>query len=133
MSRITHKNDERGAAAVEFALVLPIVLLLLFGIVEFGRGYNAKITLTHAAREGARAAAIGDDDVLATVQNAAEPLLSISGDEVTVTDADGNTISTCTSGPVTVTVSETYDIILPIPGLGSSITLSSKGTMRCNG
>ena len=132
MSRITQKNDERGAAAVELALVLPIVLLLLFGIVEFGRGYNAKITLTHAAREGARAAAVGDDDVLATVQ-AAATTLSISADEVKVTDASGAAISTCTSGPVTVTVSDTYDIILPIPGLGTSITLSSKGTMRCNG
>jgi Flp pilus assembly protein TadG len=51
---IRKERSERGAAAVEFALVMPLLLLLVFGIVEFGLIMNRQITVTHAAREGAR-------------------------------------------------------------------------------
>lgn len=50
---------DRGAAAVETALVLPLLLMLVFGIIDFGRLLNAQLTVSAAAREGARAAAIG--------------------------------------------------------------------------
>ena len=53
-----HARD-RGSVAVEFALLLPLLLLLVFGIIDFGRALNAQITLTQAAREGARLAALG--------------------------------------------------------------------------
>src|SRR5262245_20064217 len=60
------RANDLGAAAVEFALVLPLLVILIFGIIDFGRMLNAKITLTEAAREGARATALvgesaGDD------------------------------------------------------------------------
>jgi TadE-like protein len=48
---------ERGAEVVEFAVVLPVLLMLVFGIVWVGRAYNVYQTITRAAREGARAAA----------------------------------------------------------------------------
>ena len=47
-------TNERGAALVEFALVLPLVLMLAFGVITAAITYNHKIDLTHAAREGAR-------------------------------------------------------------------------------
>ncbi|NDU86280.1 MAG: pilus assembly protein [Ferrovum sp.] len=47
-------NMERGAAAVEFAIVFPIMLLVMFGIVEFGTMMYDQIMVTNAAREGAR-------------------------------------------------------------------------------
>lgn len=50
--------DERGAAAVELAIVLPVLLLLIGGIVDFGRFFFLQIQLTNAAREGARAAIV---------------------------------------------------------------------------
>jgi Flp pilus assembly protein TadG len=50
---------ERGAAAVEFALLLPLLVALLFGFVEFGIAFNTKIQATNAAREGARIAVVG--------------------------------------------------------------------------
>jgi Flp pilus assembly protein TadG len=53
-------RDDAGAAAVEFALILPVVLLLLFGIIEFGRAWNVKQVLTDAAREGARVAVVNN-------------------------------------------------------------------------
>jgi len=52
------KNNRRGQAMVEFALVLPILLLLLCGIIDFGWLYYNQITLNNAAREGARYAVI---------------------------------------------------------------------------
>ena len=48
------KGCDRGAALVEFAILLPVLLLLVCGIIDFGRALNAQITLTQAAREGAR-------------------------------------------------------------------------------
>ena len=67
---------DRGASAVEFALVLPLLLLIVFGIIDFGRALNAQITLTQAAREGARLDAVGDDQgsVIAGTENAATGL-----------------------------------------------------------
>jgi hypothetical protein len=55
MKRINKKSTESGAALVEFAIVLPFLLLLLFGIVEFGLLFYNKQVLTNASREGARA------------------------------------------------------------------------------
>ena len=51
------RRDEGGASLVEFALVLPLILMLVLGLVSAGIAYNEKITLTHAAREAARFAA----------------------------------------------------------------------------
>lgn len=67
---------EQGQALVEFAIILPILLLLLFGIVEFGRIYSANLIVNHGARAGARAASLGvtDTEVLATVMSAATTL-----------------------------------------------------------
>jgi Flp pilus assembly protein TadG len=117
-------RDERGAAAVEFGLLLFPLILILLGIVEFGRGYNAKITLTHAAREGARAAAVGKpfSEVQTTVTAAATSLTGVTVDP----------IGTCTPGaPVTVTVR--YPFTYDTPLFGGTVSLTSKGTMRCGG
>ena len=47
-------GSSRGQTLVEFALVLPIIVILLFGIIDFGLMLNHRITLQHAVREGAR-------------------------------------------------------------------------------
>lgn len=52
-------RDQRGAAALEFALIAPLLVLLLFGIIEFGRVWSARNVYISAAREGARVAAVG--------------------------------------------------------------------------
>src|SRR6478735_6148570 len=58
------KRLERGAAAVEMALVLPVLLLFIGGIVDFGRAYFTQVVLANAAREGARAAVVGADPIV---------------------------------------------------------------------
>jgi Flp pilus assembly pilin Flp len=55
-------RGEDGAAAVEFALLLPLLVLLLFGIIQFGIAFNARIQATNAAREAARTAVVGIDN-----------------------------------------------------------------------
>lgn len=53
------RRDGHGAQIVEFAIVVPILLLLVIGIFEFGRAYFSWIVITNGAREGARTAAVG--------------------------------------------------------------------------
>jgi Flp pilus assembly protein TadG len=55
---IRRARDERGQALVEFVLLLPVFLLVLFGLVEFGKGFNYWIDLTHLANEGSRYASV---------------------------------------------------------------------------
>lgn len=58
-SPASNRARRKGQALVEFALTLPILLLLVFGIVEFGRAFQAWVTLQNAARAAARFASIG--------------------------------------------------------------------------
>lgn len=66
------KRDTEGQSLVEFALVLPILILLILGMIEFGWILNGQITLTSAAREGARVAIIYESpsDASTAVQSA---------------------------------------------------------------
>jgi Flp pilus assembly protein TadG len=57
-------RDDHGQALVEMALVLSILLLLLTGIVEFGRVLSAQLVVSHASREGARIGVVGAIDDL---------------------------------------------------------------------
>lgn len=52
------RHDERGQTATEFALVLPVFCVLLFGVIQFGILYNNYVTLTDATRAGARVGAV---------------------------------------------------------------------------
>ncbi len=82
MRRITRtlwrqsKKKRRGAAIVEFAVVLPLLLALLFGIIDFGWVFMVRQTLTNAAREGVRVAILTtatEADVLARVRAVMAP------------------------------------------------------------
>lgn len=71
-------SADRGAAAVEFALLLPLMLLIVLGIIDFGRMLNAQQTLTNAAREGSRLVAFGQQDVVGRTQAAATGLSPVN-------------------------------------------------------
>jgi Flp pilus assembly protein TadG len=58
MRRLRRLNDDRGQTAVEFALITPIIVVLLLGIVQVGIAFHDYITLTDAARAGARKAVV---------------------------------------------------------------------------
>ena len=71
-------GDERGAALTEFALVLPVLLLVLLGMIDFGKAINYWIDQTHLANEGARLAVVNSNpgSGLPTPQNLQQYLLS---------------------------------------------------------
>ncbi len=74
MLRRTDIRSERGQTMVEFAIVLPVLCLLLFGVIQFGILFNNYVTLTDAVRAGARKAAVsrnlGPADAVAAAQQA---------------------------------------------------------------
>ncbi len=121
---------ERGAAAVEFALVLPVLMVLVMGIVEFGHAFQVQAQLSAAARDGARSAALGNDAGTARTQvkNSASTLNpAISNAQITV--------GSCQTGatPPTVTVTVSYYMPYWTGFFGSGLTLTGKGVMPCNG
>jgi Flp pilus assembly protein TadG len=130
-------SRDRGSVAVEFALLLPVLLLLIFGIIDFGRAINDQITLTQAAREGARLASLGysTSAVTSRAQSAATGLSPVT---VTVT-------SSCPAGAgvgvdAVVTTSYTFSFVTPVgafaamfgtASFGSTLSLSATGEMPC--
>ena len=71
MSLRRFRRNSRGQALVEFALVMPLLLILVISVFEFGRAWNLHQTITDAAREGARKAVIADNSVTLDSVNAA--------------------------------------------------------------
>lgn len=124
--------SEKGAAAVEFALVVPLLLILVFGIIEFSRIYNAQISLTNAAREGARYMVIHSGATLIADTKAeviaAAPSLNpaIVATQITVSPI------ACASG-TDITVTIAYPITLLTGFFDPSLTLQGKAVMRCGG
>jgi Flp pilus assembly protein TadG len=99
-----------GAAAVEMALVLPLLFLLIFGIIEFGFIFNRYITVTHAAREGVRVYALPGKtaaDGVAAAQSSAPDL----GGEVKCSASPGTPEA---GAPVQMKCSSDYDLQLYI-------------------
>jgi Flp pilus assembly protein TadG len=128
-NRKTDIRSDRGQTMVEFALVVPVLCLVIFGIIQCGILYNNYITLTDATRVGARKAAVSrqtaDPVGLATTatKNAASGLTS---PPLTVT-----VTATAWSPGADVTVEATYPYSLNILGMVvASGTLKSKTTER---
>jgi len=129
-------RDEQGQALVEFALVLPIILALLFGIIEIGRAYNYWVNQTHLANQAARFATVDHRPVAGQTitqyvrgQGTTSELRNGTG-HVT----PGLRVCIATTGvvgdPLTVTATSTYHWI-PILGLSAvSTQIVGKATMR---
>ena len=140
---LTTKDARRGAAMVEMALVLPVFLMLIMGIIEFGRAMMVSNLVTNAAREGARMAVL-DGSTNTDVQNAVRTFLQgaissslTTGDigiSITVTPAPGNPnpannlASTSPRDLIAVQVALPFNKVALIPGnylAGKTLTGSS--------
>ncbi len=134
--RIRRKNGEKGQALVEFALLIPLFLILLFAIVDFGMGFYSWITVTNSAREGARLGAVAatQQDIIDRVYQTTDLPNETANMTVTVTNAQGQP-----GDSVVVQVDYDYDLITPLAGLvqlvsgdilGPTLTFSSTAEMR---
>jgi len=133
MRKVSGKlKREDGQSAVEFALVFPILILLVLGMIEFGWILNAKITLTSAAREGARITAVngsyGKDKAYEAILNTISGTsgLSVSLNDVTY-ELQTNAIADIKN--VYITVIGTVD---PIIGLfvNDPVEIKAQAKMR---
>jgi len=133
--RCNGNRDERGAAVVEFAIVLPVLVMLVFGIIQWSIYFNRLQGLQAAAREGARVAALPQStqsDIKAKVNAALDGVVS-SGTTRTITVSPSST-NPCDLQPagtsVTVAVKVTTDIEIPVWG-SRTVTQTGKGVFKC--
>ena len=122
------KGSERGAAAVEFALLAPVLVMLLLGIMEFGRAYNAQVSLTSAAREAVRVMAISNNQAAArtAAKNTAVSINPGLGDSNIAFSAP----SCSPDAQMTVTISYTLSTMT---GIAGPFPMTGKGVMVCGG
>lgn len=134
--RGTRKSAELGAAAVEFALILPIFLALVLGIVEFGRAFSIQVSMAEGAREAARYSAIHYAD--AGYTNVVAQQKAIDAAPIASLKLTDVTISSCAPGTdsiVTISAKTKYLTGLPtlVPFLPDIMSISAKGVMQCGG
>lgn len=118
---------------MEFALVLPLLIVLVFGIVQFAIAYNRVQGLHAAAREGARLASLPQTtqgDISARVTSALSGVPLNGSPAVTVSPGSAQPCLNRSGQTVTVTVKAVTDIDIPLWGSVSK-TLTGKGEFRC--
>lgn len=128
-------GDQHGGAAVELALLLPLLVVLLFGIIDFGLGLYRQEVITNASREAARAGIMlaTPRPTVAEIENVVASYLTSAGWDptqatVTVAGAGGNS-----GDDLTVTVNFPYPFFLLsnlIPSLPDSMNLSANTVMK---
>jgi Flp pilus assembly protein TadG len=142
------RYDERGASAVEFALVVPFLLLIVFGIIVYGMVFAQSLSLSNAARQAARSGVIQGttcDQIISLAHDAAGTM-GMQGSAASVGikrgTSEAGAATTCSGGgsaqpcqgqdPATniyVTLTYTTDPIVPFVPVPSQI--SGKGVYRC--
>jgi Flp pilus assembly protein TadG len=127
-------RSERGAVAVEFAIIFPVLMLILFGVIQFGKVYSQWQVFQGAAREGARCAAVQSAEAAAglPVCNVVERITDASG--AYTPDLANYSAGVCTEdnvgANVTVGWDQAFDLNVPF---WSQVTITGRmeGTFRC--
>lgn len=126
------KKNQRGQSIVEFALIMPLIILILFGIFEFGRIFYSYIVITNSAREGARIGAVGkpDDEIIARIRETAP--LPQADMKLSVTKLEPSQDQRKSGLPLTVEVTYNVDLITPLFSdiLPNPVILKSQAVMR---
>jgi len=146
--RTARRRDESGAAAVEFALVVPFLLLIVFGIIVYGMVFAQSLSLSNSARQAARSGVIEGTtcDQITSLAHDAADTIGMDGADTTVAVTRGPTkaaaTSACGGGGTTqpcksqavgtniyVTLTYSPDSIIPFVPVPS--TLQGEGVYRC--
>jgi Flp pilus assembly protein TadG len=131
-------SREDGVAAVEFALILPVLALLLFGVLEFGRVWSQYQIYQGAAREGARCAAVkidSDCNIQTAINQAAEPFTPSQNATIKLVGG-GNLPNGCTEQTVGQDVQASWNqqLNVNIPFWNDvTLTPTVKAVFRCEG
>jgi Flp pilus assembly protein TadG len=139
-------RDDRGVAITEMALVLPLLLILLFGMIDFGKAINYWLDETHLANEGARLAVVDNWPGKSSGTTLQQYILSqVDSAELagaTATEGTPHSAQVCisfpngthnTGDPVTVTVKYDYNWLRYLfnqAGIGPVTTITGASTMR---
>lgn len=136
-SRTGDGRRSRGQSLVEFAIILPVFLVIAYGIIDFGLAFDASIGVSNAAREGARQGAVQPNTT--AIDNRVRAVagrLNNSNMTITVTcktsggaACPGGISGATTGGSIVVRVDYQYSMMTPI-AFGSRIPLSSTAEMR---
>jgi Flp pilus assembly protein TadG len=135
---------KKGAAALEFAIVLPLIVLLMGGIIEFGIVLYDQHVINNATREGARAAInpiptkLSESAIVTIVKNYCKENIGGKEEQLTITFGNSDALAVNVVGAqgnkgndVIVTATYTYQFLLPkIITLGDTIQLKSTTTMK---
>lgn len=134
MPKAKQFGNRKAAALVETAVILPIFVMLMVGLVEFSRMLMVKQVITNAAREGARAGAVNLDDgqALLTAQSVSENYMVISGVESDPATVTPSFVEASGTPALQVVIDYNYDSLLTsfIPGISGTLTLRSTAVMR---
>lgn len=136
IQKVLNIGDQRGAAAIEFAIVLSVLVVLLFGIIEFSVLLYDKAVITNASREGARAGICFNGPTAGEVEDVVDNYCA--GNLITFgTETDITTVTSGVGGapgtPCTVSVTYNYGfLVLPnfVSGLTGGINLTAQTVMR---
>ncbi len=129
------RQREDGQAMVEFALILPIFLLILCGIIDFGWLFYNQLTLNNACREGARYAVVNTAEdantqaIINHIENSQFHVFANDGVDITVTYSAPNDP---TSGDITVNMSADISFFTPVLStiMGKEKTITSTVVMK---
>ncbi len=155
------RRSDDGASAVEFALVLPILLVLVFGIISFGTLFAQQLALNNGVRQGARLAVVEGSTanqtcaaVVAAVRGSTGPTIAMDTSKINVnvarssstpcgtsdnpsstTKVCASSINSTTNAQQSIVVTSKYQanllIPMPIPGFPSQFDLQAKAVYKC--
>ena len=144
MRKSRHVRNERGASAVEFALVVPLLIVVVFGILNFGVVFGQSLALGNGARQAARLGATfgptcadirtsaknNSSSIGLTPGNIADSNISINGSTSCVQPpCKGSTAGA--SVRVVVAYRSNFVVPMPIPGFPSGVDIQGQGEFRC--
>lgn len=144
--RTRHRGShaERGAAAVEFAIVLVVLLLIIFAIIDFGRLLFVSQSMKAASREGARAGVVASTPaptgatVYGAADNAGASAAALAGGTLVVSvngvpvQSSSTGVALCGGAQLTVTAATDFRWFTPVGIFSSNVnSVSADTTMRC--
>jgi Flp pilus assembly protein TadG len=127
------RGRDRGAGVVEFALIMPLLLMLIFGVIQFGTLFNRQQGVHAAAREAARVAALPSStltDIQTRANDALKGLTFSTPPLISVTPVTAKPCESRQGETVVVTVQAPMTIEIPVWG-SKNVTLTGRGEFRC--